>query len=275
MLKSIRFWERLSLKRFRKQRLASIFLLSLTISVWLGSILPIYSQNPQRSDREIWENRIKGYAERHVENGQVPDTKSVVELFKENNFNVTAPEIGEIYEKEYYRLKEIKDANILENIKDNLLDGLPWGVAIILAILFLLKERLTNWINDIVTKTGDWLYNRVSGLEFFWSFSLKRYRECLINKHRQLKIPFRPNRPLEMRKVYVPLKVSGKSSNSQIDAFEAIEKHPRLMIKGSPGSGKSMLLKYLTFSWAEGKLSKISTKITPVLLELNRLNELE
>ncbi len=105
MFKSIRFWEKLSLKRFRKQRLASIFLLSLTISVWLGLILPIYPQSPQKSDRELWENRIKGYAERHVENGQAPDTKSVVDLFKENEFNVTAPKIGEIYEKEYYRLK--------------------------------------------------------------------------------------------------------------------------------------------------------------------------
>ncbi len=129
----------------------------------------------------------------------MPDTKSVVELFKENKFNVTAPEIGEIYEKEYYRLKEIKDANIWEYIKDNLLDGLGWGAAIILAILFLLKEKLTTWVDDIVTKTGDWIYNRVSGLKFFWSFSLKRYRESLFNKYRQLKIPFRPNRPLEHR----------------------------------------------------------------------------
>ncbi len=259
----------------RTERLASIFLLSLTISVWLGSILPIYSQNPQKSDRETWENRIKGYAERHVENDQAPDTKSVVDLFKENNFNVTAPEIGEIYEKEYYRLKEIKDANIWENIKDNLLDGLPWGVAIILAILFLLKEKLTKWIDDISSKIENWFLNTISGIRFFWSFSLKRYRESLIKKYRQLKITFRPNRPLEMRDIYVPLKVSGKSENTQIDAFEAIEKYPRLMIKGSPGSGKSMLLKYLAFSWSEGRSTKISNTITPILLELNRLNELE
>ena len=237
--------------------------------------MPIYPQSPQQSDREIWENRIKGYAKRRFEDNLAPDTKSVVDLFKENDFNVTAPEIGEIYETEYYRLKEIKDANIWENIKDNLLNGLGWGAAIILAFLFLIKEKLTTWIDDIVTKTGDWIYNRVSGLKFFWSFSLKRYRESLFNKYQKLKIPFRPNRPLEMRDIFVPLKVSGKSSNSQIDAFDAISKYPRLMIKGSPGSGKSMLLKYLAFSWAEGKLSKISTIITPVLLELNRLNELE
>ena len=87
MLKSIRFWERLSLKSFRKQRLANIFLLSLKISVWLGLILPIYLQSPQNSDREIWDNRIKGYAEQPFENSQAPNTKSVVDLFKDNDFN--------------------------------------------------------------------------------------------------------------------------------------------------------------------------------------------
>ena len=100
-------------------------------------------------------------------------------MFKENDFNVTTPEIGEIYEKEYYRLKKIKDANFWENIKDNLLNGLGWGAAIVLAILFLLKEKLTTGVDNIFTKTGDWIYNQVSGLKFFWSFSLKRYRESL------------------------------------------------------------------------------------------------
>ena len=275
MLKSIRFWEKLSLKRFRKQRLASIFLLSLTISVWLGLILPIYPQSPQQNEREVWENRIKGYAERHFENGQAPDTKSVVELFKENEFKVTAPEIGEIYEKEYYRLKEIKDVNFWENIKQIILNVLGWGAAIIVAILFLLKENLIKWIDNTFTNTGDWIYNRISGLKFFWPFSLKRYRASLFNKYRQLKIPFRPNRPLEMRDFYVPLKVFEELSRSQIDALEYIKKYPRLMIKGSPGSGKLMLLKYLAFSWAEERLTRISPKITPVLLELNRLNKLE
>jgi len=275
VFKPLRFWEKFSVKHFRKQRLASIFALSLTISVWLGLILPIYSQTSQPNTREELIQDIKDFADRHVKNDKAMDTSLVLKLYQENQFALTAPEVANIYENEYTRLKAIKDADIWSKINNKLLNGLGWGIALILGILFFLKEKLTKWIDIIVNKAGDWLYNRVSGLKLFWSFSLKRYRESLFNKYRQLKIPFRPNRPLEMRDIFVPLKVSGKSSNSQIDAFDATEKYPRLMIKGSPGSGKSMLLKYLAFSWAEERLPKISTKITPVLFELNRLNELQ
>ncbi|WP_052035241.1 NACHT domain-containing protein [Xenococcus sp. PCC 7305] len=252
-----------------------MFVLSLAISVWLGLASPIYSQNPQNSDREALIEDIKEFANRHVQNEKAMDTSLVIKLYETNAFGLTAPEIANIYEDEYTRLKEIKDADVWEKINDNLFNGLGWSIALIVGILFFLKEKLTNWIENLYSKTGDWLYNQVSGLKFFWSVSLKRYRGSLFNKYQQLKIPFRPNRPLEMKDIFVPLKVSGKSDNSQIDAFDAISKYPRLMIKGSPGSGKSMLLKYLAFSWADEKSSKISTNFTPVLLELNRLNELE
>ena len=277
MLKSIRFWEKLSLKRFRKQRLASIFLLSLTISVWLGAILPIYPQNPQKSDREIIIQEIKDYANSHVQNDEEKQILLMLELYENNDVGLNARQIGKIYQDEYTRLKKIKDQekkdlDIRKLIIDNLFKFLGWGAAVIIAIF---GGKLKNWVEEFANKIWNWIYNQVSGLKFFWAFSLKIYRESLFNKYRQLKIPFRPNRPLEMRDIFVPLKVSGKSDNSQIDAFAAIEKYPRLMITGSPGSGKSMLLKYLAFSWTEEKLSKISPKVTPVLLELNRLNELQ
>ena len=274
MLKFIQFWERLSLKRSRKQRLASIFLLSLTISVWLGLVLPIYSQNSQPNEREALVQEIKDFANRHVKNDKVMDTSLVIKLYEKNEVGLTAPEIANIYEDEYTRLKEIKDADIWEKINDNLFNGLGWGIALTLGILFFLKEKLTKWFNAFSSKIENSIYNRISGLKIFWFFSLKRYRKTLANKYQKLKIPFRPNRPLEMRDIFVPLKVSGKSDNSQIDAFDAINKYSRLMIQGSPGSGKSMLLKYLAFSWAENKSTRISSRIIPVLLELNRLNEL-
>ncbi|MEM9274179.1 MAG: NACHT domain-containing protein [Cyanobacteria bacterium P01_F01_bin.143] len=257
--------------------MASVFALSLTISVWLGLFLPIYSQTPQQSDREILIQEIKDFADRHVKNDKPLDTSLVIQLYQQNTVGLTAPEIANIYENEFTRLQEIKNqekpnTDLRQLIIDNLLQFLGWGAAAIIAIW---GGKLKNWLENFSNKTGYWLYNRVSGLKFFWSFSLKRYRESLIKKYRQLKIPFRPNRPLEMRDIFVPLKVSGKSSNSQIDAFDAISKYSRLMIKGSPGSGKSMLLKYLAFSWADEKSTKIATKITPVLFELNRLNELQ
>ncbi|MFM7716093.1 MAG: NACHT domain-containing protein, partial [Microcystis sp.] len=60
---------------------------------------------------------------------------------------------------------------------------------------------------------------------------------------------------------------------SLIEAENAVQKYRRLVVKGAPGSGKSMLLKYLALSYSEGRLKNLSDRPVPILLELNRLNE--
>ena len=93
----------------------------------------------------------------------------------------------------------------------------------------------------------------------------------MVVTYKTLHIPFRPNRPLDMREVYVPLKVEGKKDSEQIDAKRAISEYPRLMVKGAPGSGKSMLLKHIVLSYGEGNLFNLPEKPIPILLELHRL----
>ncbi|MCY7277793.1 MAG: NACHT domain-containing protein, partial [Phormidesmis sp. CAN_BIN44] len=95
----------------------------------------------------------------------------------------------------------------------------------------------------------------------------------MIGKYRELKIPFRLDRPLKMQDVYVPLKVKGSQNYDLIDAFQAVSQHKRLMVTGQPGSGKSMLLKYLTLSEAEGRLVNLPDQPVAVLLELYRLSD--
>ncbi len=58
-----------------------------------------------------------------------------------------------------------------------------------------------------------------------------------------------------MREVYVPLKVAGTSDRDLLEANDAIQRYRCLMVKGDPGAGKSMLLKYLVLSYAEGRLA--------------------
>jgi predicted NACHT family NTPase len=120
---------------------------------------------------------------------------------------------------------------------------------------------------------GNWLYKKLAGTRFFENIALKKYRQALIDKYQKLNIPFRPNRPLEMREVYVPLKVAGTSDRSLIEAENAVQQYRRLMVKGAPGSGKSMLLKYLALSYSEVRLKNLSDRPVPILLELNRLND--
>ncbi|MEB3339257.1 NACHT domain-containing protein [Okeania sp.] len=65
-----------------------------------------------------------------------------------------------------------------------------------------------------------------------------------------------------------------KANNEPIN-FSEIKKYHRLTIKGQPGSGKTLLLKYLVLSWASQKLNSSSNEYVPILLELYRLNEIE
>ena len=102
-------------------------------------------------------------------------------------------------------------------------------------------------------------------------------------------MPFLKNRdPLRMDEVYVPLKVSDThhdderqspdisavaGKKQQIDAYRAVTEYSRLMVIGEPGSGKSILLKYLGWSYGLDKLTALEDRPVVVLLELYRLSD--
>ena len=70
-----------------------------------------------------------------------------------------------------------------------------------------------------------------------------------------------------MREIYVPLKVAGKKDSPLIEAEEAL-KYRRLMVKGAPGSGKTMLMKYLALSFAdvEQRLTRVEGSVQTSIL---------
>lgn len=96
----------------------------------------------------------------------------------------------------------------------------------------------------------------------------------MIQKFEELRVPFRADRPLEMRRIYVPLKARKGRDTNQIDTWRAISEYGRLMIVGAPGSGKSMLVRHLALLLAESGL-RGPTNIVPVVFDLNRLNDSE
>ncbi len=158
-------------------------------------------------------------------------------------------------------------------ISEQLLSSTGWIIAFLLLVLLLFRDTIVRSLVIPATRISRQVYNRLAGTPLLRSFALRRYRQALIDTHQQLYIPFRPNRPLKLRDVYVPLKVAGTSSMSQVDAYYAITTRRRLVIKGSPGAGKSMLLKHIMLGYAEGRWFNMPTRMTPILLELHRLNE--
>ncbi len=149
-----------------------------------------------------------------------------------------------------------------------------WLAAISLLIAFLAKEMLQSWaatLNRLITSA---IYNRFAGSRFFRTKALKKYRDALGDKYRHIFLPFRPDEPLEMSVVYVPLKVKGNSRHDLVDAASIFAAHQRVVILGLPGSGKSMLFRNLAFSYSRRARAELFNSI-PVLLELNRLNDSE
>ncbi len=230
-----RFWQGFRVKN--KYLLSGLLAFSLTRFVWAAPAQESPSPQSTLSPKEAVVAKIKAAAERHVKTDSAMQTSNVLKLFETNTVGLKAPEIAEIYEEEYSRLKEAKEADPWEKI----IPKVGWIFAVIIAVFAIFKEALTKWFEKLVEVVGTAVYSRFAGSKFFQSISLRRYQKALIEKHRELKIPFR-SKALQMQEVYVPLKVvDGGHEKVEIDAYRSIAESRRLMVKGAPGAGKSML----------------------------------
>jgi len=258
---------------WKKQQLLMIFVLALAISVAWGTILPVFTQklpapNPCNQLRGDIQNRAKKDAEADRLNFFNTDKKKktigdILNLYKEVNSQASCfpqDELWDIYEQQYDTNKYPAWIPVIVIL---VLGGILWNV---------ISDTLKKWLNQSLEAISKWIYKTFAGTPLFENIALKKYRQALIDKYQKLNIPFRPHRPLEMREIYVSLAFKA-SDRSLIEAENAVQKYSRLVVKGAPGSGKSMLLKYLALSYSEGRFKNLSDRPVPILLELNRLNE--
>lgn len=175
---------------------------------------------------------------------------------------LTIPEIRKVYKKKIASLSQ----------PDPWKEFLSWigPVGIVIGILGFLGGAIKKKAEQLSQGIVDNIYKRFSGTKLFRNFALRRYRTSLINKYQELKIPFRPNRPLKMAEVYVPLQLL--EQGKPLDAKQTIQNFKRLMIVGQPGSGKTMLLKSLALNYASDNWD-IPQQPVAIVLELNRLSD--
>jgi hypothetical protein len=256
--------------QIRKKHLLVISIMALVVSVSLGMILPASTQVPPSSQpTSPCEIIIQATAQKNAERDRPDffdsaenkkkksddDRSSLSKDLSKINCTITS-DTWKIYNKKY-------DENKYP----------AWlGIIIGGALLAVGKDTLQKLGKQLVEAIVKWFYNKFAGTKLFENFALKKYRSTLIGRYQKLNIPFRPNRPLEMQEIYVPLKVAG-SSGSSIETDKALKEYRRLMVKGAPGSGKSMLLKYLALSYAKGRMLNLLDRPMPILLELNTLND--
>jgi energy-coupling factor transporter ATP-binding protein EcfA2 len=250
----------------RRSRLfGSLLLFALLL---IGSTGLVLAQSPTPASREAVVKEIKGYAERHVKNSAPMQTQTIVDLYRNNDVGLNPIQIAQLYEEEYTRQKE----SLKPGWGDKLRPQLGWLVAAIIALLAIFYKVLEKWLAKFIEACVEWTYNRLAGNRLLRGVTLRVYQKALIEKYEDLHIPF-STRPLKMKDVYVPLKVSGDNDTEQIDAYRSITAHQRLMILGPPGSGKSMLLKHIAFTYAEGRLTEFPGWPIPIVLELHYLSE--
>ncbi len=263
---------------WKKQQLLMIFVLALAISVAWGTILPVSTKklpapNPCNQLRGDIQNRAKKDAEADRLNFFNTDKKKktssdILNLYKEVNSQASCfpqAQLWDIYEQQY-------DINKYP----------AWIPVLVILVLggivgTVISDTLKKWLNQSLEAISKWIYKTFAGTPLFENIALKKYRQALIDKYQKVNIILRLHRPLKMRKIYVSLKAFKASDRSLIEAENAVQKYRRLVVKGAPGSGKSMLLKYLALSYldsySEGRFKNLSDRPVPILLELNRLNE--
>jgi len=250
------------------------FILVIVLLGILSLIVPTVAQNATSTQRDALIAAIQEHAQQDVELEKVPENAQGIDLLfgeEAKSVGLTLREVVKVYDEAYQAAKPKKSG--FEKFMENQLAVLGWGLAIIFFIFHFLREAMNQLVIHVVTSTKNWLYRRLAGYRFLRKIALRRYRQALIDKYQQIKIPFRPERPLEMQEIFVPLKVKGTRDIDQIDAYQAITKDKRLMVLGAPGAGKTMLLRYVALSYAEARLTGLPKQPVPILLELNRLNE--
>lgn len=243
--------------------------LATILFILFTSVVPVHADTPAPMSRDKLIEEIKAYADRHVKGGSPMQTQLVVDLYRNNTVGLDPTEIAQIYEEEYNKLKEVYKPSPWEMLQPNI----GWIVAAILFLLLIFRDILKEWITNLSKSVGNRIYNKLAGNRFFLTIALRRYQKAFIDNYQKLVITFRPDRPLDMHKIFVPLKVASSIGDEQIDANQVITNYSKLMVLGPPGSGKSMLLKHIALEYAEGHFVDLPDKPIPILLELHRLND--
>jgi hypothetical protein len=253
---------------------------------WLAAAWPLQAQAPTPSaqppfgsaqpplgtltPRDALIQAIQERAQRDVAMGKTVASAGDLDLlFGEEAAaaGMSTREMVDTYETAYQAAQSPKSP-----LEDFVSPNIGWLVAVLLFVLLILRDVIQDWLAGLFKGLGEAIYRRAAGYRLFWMIALRRYRKALERAHEELKVPFRPGRPLHMQDVYVPLRATGGSSREAVDAYQAVQKHRWLVVVGAPGAGKSMLLRHLALTYARQGLRDFPDQPVPILLELNRLN---
>lgn len=148
-----------------------------------------------------------------------------------------------------------------------------WLLAVILFIYLIFRDKIMDLSSNLIKLLYNRIYNSLAGNRFFLENSLRHYRKALVGRYNKLQIPFQSDRSFPMDDFYLPSIKMVTANNEQIEANNAIAKYHKLLILGPPGSGKSLLLKHIALTYAEGRLDNFPDNLIPIFLEFHRFSD--
>ena len=105
-----------------------------------------------------------------------------------------------------------------------------WLAALLLAIALVFRDFLKETLTQALTAAREYLYGRLAGHPLFRRTALGRYRAALIKRYSQLRVPFRPDRPLSLPDIYVPMRTRSNINAVPVDAEDVADANARVMI---------------------------------------------
>jgi hypothetical protein len=231
------------------------------VFVYLFVHLVCLAQLPTTRDGIL--NDVRQRAHAHAESGASKDSKLILDLYDPNPAGLSRQQLLDVYDREYTQAK-----------RSDWKPKAGWIVAGILVIAIVFLERLKNGLGKLIDFAGRQIFDLLAGIPWFYRLPLQKYCRLIVERHRKLKIPFRPERPLDLTAVFVPLKVTDSPGSAEaFDVYTSIGPSTKLVVTGSPGSGKSILMRHIALTWASRYLAGRDRRNVPILVELNRLND--
>jgi hypothetical protein len=158
---------------------------------------------------------------------------------------------------------------ILQAIKNHA----PWLIAIAAIVIAVFQNVIKQWLTAAVNGVGKAVYERLAASRLLRRIAVRKYLESLRQKYVTLNVLFRPNNPLDLEEIYVPLEflsAQKEQSITEVDTENLISARRRIMVLGAPGAGKSVLLRHIAVQHTNLR-SRRAPSLIPVLLDLHRL----
>lgn len=195
-----------------------------------------------------------------------------------------------------------------ESLLSPLIDRYPFISNPVFITAFIVVAYLFGFLTDALRKTlvgqstklieSDWFSRLILdqvyrvldyiGISWQWTRLLKKYQYGLEEKLEVLHTPFQGEDKISLKisDVYVPLRMEVESAPSEgdphqnqdqqlseLDIYEAMHhQYRQVLVIGEPGSGKSVLLRHIAFTYGSQGDLRIPGKPIPILLELNTLS---